>query len=201
MPTHFSWDNPIEKGNIWWNLVIALANPHHHSKRPHVWETFLSAHWEILGCVCCSPILFVTTTYIKLWGLNCKSILSVLRTLWSDINNAREWFWAEHRFDCWAAALTKCTLIFRCYYISASSIFSCFKHATRFFQLLNPHSNSVSIRNWVVARKNQPSPKSCLCLYHGFVVFRIRPHIKFSMLSCPNHNKETISIHLPPPQH
>lgn len=29
-------------------------------------------------------------------------------------------------------ALTRCTLIFRCYYISASSIFSCFKHASRF---------------------------------------------------------------------
>lgn len=158
--------------------------------------TFLSALWEIMGCLCCSPILFVTTTYVKL--LNCKSILNVLRTLWSDINNARERFRAEQFFDCWTAALTRCTFIFRCNYISASSIFSCFKHATRFFQLLNQHSNSVSIRNWVDARNNEPLPKSCLCLDHGFIVFRIRPHIKSSMLSCPKHNKETISIHLPP---
>lgn len=74
--------------------------------------------------------------------------------------------------------------IFKWPYVSSSSMSSCL-HATSFFQLLNPHSNCVSIRNSVIAWNNEPSPKSSFCHNHRFVVLNT-PSQKILQISCPN---------------
>lgn len=83
-----------------------------------------------------------------------------------------------------------------------------FKRSTSSFQPINPRPNSVCIRNSVVARNNEHSPKNSFCHRdYRIVVFKIRPHSKSfsfktimsSEIGSTTDDNETILIHLPLP--
>lgn len=112
------------------------------TRGPHVREHF-SHHLRQFWAVCVEPYPF--------W--NCKSNFRILLTLQSDIPQ-RNSMLASGTSRRQLYRFSHLLHIIRWFYGSVSSMFSCFKHATSFFQPLNSLLNiSVCIRNSVVALK------------------------------------------------
>lgn len=81
-------------------------------------------------------------------------------------------------------------------HVSALFIFSFLKRSTSFFKLLNPHSNSICVRNSVVAWNNEPLLKD-LCVTIMNLLFPKYAVIATKMGSTTDHNNTTLS-QLPP---
>lgn len=152
--------------------MIALAIPHHLSKRPHVRESFISAHLETWLCALISILMgpqlalcYRDKTLNLTWDSSSHFYLTIA-CLWADCLCDR----CSHQLH-----------IFRCSYGSASSNFFCFKCATYFIQPLNSHLNSVRISNSVSFRNNESLPKSSSLCNNIFIVFKIRPQSKSLM--------------------